>query len=129
MTTVKKRMGRPSIPEEEQKTEKVSVRFTPAEHELLERIVGEFSGKRLAEVIHDMAVEHFRKIDESKPKKPVDKDAEKKINALFDKHDAKQSIFGDNENSEEAEALQSYIDQRIEEAIERKLKTKKAVKA
>jgi len=40
----------------------------------------------LAEVIHDMSVEHFRKIDESMPKQPIDKEAEKKINALFEKH-------------------------------------------
>jgi len=60
--------------------------FTTADNEVLQNAVGGFSGNRLAEVIHDMSVEHFRKVDESVPKQPIDKEAEKKINALFEKH-------------------------------------------
>jgi len=73
MTTTKRKMSN-------------SAAFTAAGHEMLQNAVGGFSENRLAEVIHDMSVEHFRKLDESVPKQPIDKEAEKKINALFEKH-------------------------------------------
>jgi capsular polysaccharide biosynthesis protein len=56
-----------------------------AEHSSSHETVGIFSSKRLLEVIHNMAQEHFRRVDESESKSPPDKEAEAEINALFDK--------------------------------------------
>ena len=70
-----------------------SATFAATEHEVLQNTGGGFSGNRLAEVIHDMSVEHFRKFDESKPKQTIDTEAEKKINALFEKHSKETEGF------------------------------------
>jgi hypothetical protein len=60
--------------------------FPAAEHSSLRETGGIFSSRRLLEMLHNMAQEHFRRVDESESKSPPDKEAEAEINALFDKH-------------------------------------------
>ena len=75
MTTAKRKMSPPAISG-----------FVPMEQDLLKKTIGGFSGERLAKAIHDMATEHFRKIDESETNLLSDKEAEETIKVLFDKH-------------------------------------------
>ena len=58
-------------------------------------------GKRVAEAAYVMAIEHFRKVDESKDKVPVDRRAEREINALFDKY------------AQDTDTFQSCLDQLV----------------
>ena len=60
--------------------------FAPMEQDLLKNTIGGFAGKRLTGAIHDMATEHFRRVDESETSLLLDKEAEETIKALFDKH-------------------------------------------
>ena len=75
MTTAKRKVSPPAISG-----------FVPMEQDLLKKTIGGFTGKQLAEAIHDMATEHFRRVDESETNLSSDKEAEETIKVLFDKH-------------------------------------------
>ena len=83
------------------KAESGSVRFAPVKSDSPAPAVRNTLGKRLAEAAHAMAEEHFRKVDEFKNKVAVDKEAERKINALFDKY------------AQDADTFQSRLDQLV----------------
>jgi hypothetical protein len=62
---------------------------------------GIFSSKHVVEMLRDMAQAHFRRMDESEPESPPDKEAEAEINALFDK------------NAMDDDALVAFIDHQL----------------
>jgi len=75
------------------KTKSDSARFTLVKPDSPVSPAGTTLGKRLADAAHAMAIEHFRKVDESGSRDSVDRKAEKKINALFDKYAQDDETF------------------------------------